>query len=192
MFALRRLSILLVVALSAIGLSACGNSHDEDARVVHAETEGLYLDISGLKYQVQISRQLNASDPEDKSYLVGIPEAERRLAADEVWFGVFLRVQNTGEKAHLPAEQIQINDTQDEVFRPIPLASINSFAYRPTGPIAPKGLIPVPNSLASEGPVQGSLVLFKLTNQALDNRPLELSIKGREAPLQTGIVDLDV
>jgi hypothetical protein len=192
MFALRRLSILLVVALSAIGLSACGNSHDEDAPVVHAETEGLYLDISGLKYQVQISRQLNASDPEDKSYLVGIPEAERRLAADEVWFGVFLRVQNTGEKAHLPAEQIQINDTQDEVFRPIPLASINSFAYRPAGPIAPKGLIPVPNSLASEGPVQGSLVLFKLTNQALDNRPLELSIKGREAPLQTGIVNLDV
>ena len=37
-----------------------------------------------------------------------------------------------------------------------------------------------------------ALLLFKLTLTALNNRPLELTIEGRKAPQQTGIVDLDV
>jgi hypothetical protein len=35
-------------------------------------------------------------------------------------------------------------------------------------------------------------VLFKLTLNALNNRPLELRIEGRKVPQQTGIIDLDV
>ena len=40
--------------------------------------------------------------------------------------------------------------------------------------------------------IQGSLILFKLTTEALANRPLELKIKSPALPDDVGIVDLDV
>ena len=42
------------------------------AETLHGATEGTYLDLGGLKYQVQISRLLNPSSIEDRAYLVGL------------------------------------------------------------------------------------------------------------------------
>jgi len=183
--------LALLVALAA--LSACGTKgqHEGD-RVVHVETEGLYLDIGELKYQVQVSRQLNPFDTQDKNYLEGVPESERELSKEQVWFGVFLRVQNLTKEALQPSGDIEIIDTQEDVFKPIPLADTNHFAYRSEEPIPAGHLIPAPDTPAFDTPIQGNLILFKLTLTALDNRPLELKIEGRKAPQQTGIVDLDV
>jgi hypothetical protein len=189
---LPRLLVLLVALLAAGGLSACGKHKDEDARVVRSEHEGLYLTVGELKYQVQVSRQLNPDDTQDKFYLEGIPESRRKLAADEVWFGVFLRVQNESEEAIAPSRDIEIIDTQEEVFTPIPLADTNVFAYRSAAAIEPGDVLPEPDTPANDTPIQGSLVLFKLKLGALDNRPLELKIEGTKAPPQTGIIDLDV
>jgi len=56
--------------------------------------------------------------------------------------------------------------------------------------VPPNGLIPTVNSVASEGVIQGSLVLFKLPLSALDNRPLEFVVTDQ---LQNkGRVSLDV
>jgi hypothetical protein len=189
---LRRPLALLAALLAGGGLAACGKHPDESARVVRAETEGLYLDVGELKYQVQVSRQLNPSDAQDRPYLLGVAPAERELEADEVWFAVFLRVQNETSEAMMPAGDIEVVDTQEDVFRPLRLADSNVFAYRADEPIPAGELIPARDTAAFDTPIQGALLLFKLTLDALDNRPLELKIEGREAPQQTGIIDLDV
>jgi hypothetical protein len=183
---------LLAVLLIAGGLSACGKHTPESARVKTAETEGIYLDISDLKYQVQVSRQLNPNDVQDKPYLAGIPAAEQALKPDEVWFGVFLRVQNEQGDALQPSADIQIEDTQAEIFKPLTLDQTNNYAYRPDFPIPARETYPVLDSPGYDTPSRGALLLFKLTLTALNNRPLELTIEGRKAPQQTGIVDLDV
>jgi hypothetical protein len=159
---------------------------------VRAENEGLYLDIGELKYQVQVSRQLNPTDVQDRSFLEGVAPAERQLKPDEVWFGVFLRVQNETGRALLPAEDIKILDTQETEFRPLELDETNLFAYRASEAIPAHDVLPLSDTPAFDSPVRGSLLLFKLTLPSLANRPLELEIEGSQAPPQTGIIDLDV
>lgn len=188
----RRFATLLVAVLATGGLAACGKHPDESAPVVHAETEGLYLNVGKLKYQVQVSRALNPYDTQDKQYLVGVPAAERKLAPDELWFAVFLRVQNETSVGQLPSEDIEITDTQDQVFDPLGLDPSNLFAYRSTAPVPAKDVLPLRDSAAYDTPSQGVMLLFRLKYSTLDNRPLELKIEGRGLPQQTGIIDLDV
>lgn len=188
----RRFSAVLAALLAAGALTACGKHTPEDAKLKIAETEGIYLDISDLKYQVQVSRQLNPDDVQDKPYLAGIPADEQELEPDEVWFAVFLRVQNETDEALQPSGEIDIEDTQDEHFPPISLGPANQFAYRSFEPIPARATYPLLDSAGYDTPSRGALLLFKITLDALNNRPLELKIVGRKAPQQTGIVDLDV
>ncbi|MGH2840140.1 MAG: hypothetical protein ACRDKY_04865, partial [Solirubrobacteraceae bacterium] len=154
----RRLFTLLAALLATAGLSACGKHIDEEARTIHIEFEGLYLPLGELKYQVQISRAMNPYDTQDKAYLVGVPEAERELAPDETWFGVFMRVQNETDEELLPSSDIEILDTQETVFKPIPLEPANVFAYRSTEPIPPRQVLPLPDSPAYDTPARGALI----------------------------------
>ena len=180
--------IVLSAALACALLSAgCGNR--VETRTL-GETEGLYLDVDDLKYQVQISRYLNPADVEDRTYLTGLPASTPQTTGEETWFGVFIRVSNSTDHPVAPANDFEIVDTEDNVYRPIPLdAKVNPFAYTPD-PIPAKGLIPQPDSIASEGVIQGSLLLFKVKTGSLQNRPLELRF--RRGSGTTGVVDLDV
>jgi hypothetical protein len=178
---------VLAALLCALFATGCGNKLE--TRTV-GETEGLYLDVDDLKYQIQISRYLNPNDVEDRAYLKGLPEGTAQPAGDETWFGVFIRVSNSTDHEVVPANDFQILDTQDNVYRPVPLdANVNLFAYKPD-PIPAKGLIPQPDSTASTGPIQGSLLLFKVKTNSLQNRPLEFRF--RRGSGTQGIVDLDV
>jgi hypothetical protein len=185
---MRRPITILLAVVAATALAACGNKED---KVLHGATEGIYLDLGELKYQVQISRVLNPASPEDRAYLVGVPPAQRDLPAGQEWFAVFMRVQNETSDALPAARNYTITDTQDTKFRPLPLGPDNVFAYR-AGQVGPHGLIPAPDSPASEGSIQGSLLLFKIPTRNLENRPLELSIASREAPREVATVDLDI
>ena len=187
----RRLCALLAALLLAGVLSACGK-HQSTGPVRIAETEGIYLDVSDLKYQVQVSRQLEPNDVQDKAFLVGVPEGERELESNEVWFAVLIRVQNVTDEDLLPASDITITDTQEQEFEPLELEQTNTFAYRANETIPAGEVVPVIDSPGYDSPSRGALLLFKLTLTALNNRPLELKIEGRKAPQQTGIVDLDV
>lgn len=187
----RRLCALLAALLLAGVLSACGK-HQSTGPVRIAETEGIYLDVSDLKYQVQVSRQLEPNDVQDKAFLVGVPEGERELESNEVWFAVLMRVQNVTDEDLLPASDITITDTQEQEFEPLELEQTNTFAYRANETIPAGEVVPVIDSPGYDSPSRGALLLFKLTLTALNNRPLELKIEGRKAPQQTGIVDLDV
>jgi hypothetical protein len=182
-----RLILLVLVGVAALSLGACGK---REYPHTSAESEGIYLDLDSLKYQVQVSRELNPSDPEDKPYMVGLATADRDLAADEIWFGVFLRVENTGKAPHPTSHELEIEDTQRNVYRPVRLASINDFRYR-SGTLGAKQRIPGPDTPAFDGPTQGALVLFKLKATSFDNRPLVLKISSAESSA-TVDVDLDV
>ena len=184
---MRRLITLLSLLALTAGLAACGNKQDV---VTKGETEGTYLDVGPLKYQVQISRQLNPTDPEDRTYLVGLPKSERDLGNDGVWFAVFVRAENESDQSHPAATDFRIETTQDETFTPVALAPVNTFAYRPL-PIGPKSTLPVPGSVPSDTGINGNLLLFKIPRQSLENRPLEFIIKSPDTGAESS-VSLDV
>src|SRR5882757_8107053 len=91
---LRRSFSALLVAACVAGLTACGD--DGPQRI--SESEGTYVTVDHLRYQVEISRQLNPTDVEDRDYLTGVAPAEATLKPDEVWFGVFVRVSNNAKQ----------------------------------------------------------------------------------------------
>jgi hypothetical protein len=176
--------LALIVALIALVAAGCGRG--EGVKTT-AETEGLYLDIGGLKYQVQMSRYMNENDVEDREYLQGLGETTPQPAADETWFGVWVRVQNVSDEPRQAANTWEIHDTQENVYRPVPLDS--PFAFEP-GTVPPHTVWPLPDSAAGQGPTQGSLLLFKVRVDSLQNRPLELIFRAGQG--QEGTYALDV
>ena len=185
----RRAAALLAVALVGLAAAGCGNKED---RKTEGKTEAAYIDVAALKYQVQISRQLNPADPEDRAYLQAVPAAERALRPDESWFAVFMRVENESKRPQPAAVDFTIQDTQDNTYTPVPLQPTNPFAYT-GGSVPSQGFIPIPDSPAFNTPsINGLLVLFKVRNLSYDNRPLVLTIKSPKVPQQEGTVDLDV
>ncbi len=178
---------VLTVALAAVlGLSACGNKESETKK---SASEAAYLDLSGLKYQVQVSRQINPADPEDRDYLRGLPAADETLPAGTVWFGVFMRVENEGKDAIPSSRDFTIKDTQGNLFKPVPV--VNAFGYAPEV-VRGGGYIPNQERLAAYAGTQGELLLYKIPTTSLDNRPLQLTIRSPQDPKESVEVDLDV
>src|SRR5919206_913933 len=140
----RRLPALLLSAVAARALGACGN---KEKAVLFGPTEGAYLDLGPLVYQVQISRLLNPFNAEDRGYLVDVQNA--KLTGQQQWFAVFMRVQNVGDRPAPAANDYKITDTQGTVFRPVQIGPRNVFAYRPQS-LPPEGVLPVPDSPAAE------------------------------------------
>jgi hypothetical protein len=182
-----RRSLLLVLAFAALGLSACG---DKQESITHGESEAEYVTLGDVQYQVQISRQLNPRNVGDRAYLVGIPPAERGLAQDEVWFGVWVRAFNRSGRPSPTADIFKIVDTRSRDYEPIELQNVNVFAYRPTV-IPNEGQYPEFGSAQSETSSTGALLLYKLPVDALSFRPLELEFNGKQAGPPSSIV-LDV
>ena len=187
---LRPFRVLLLLALAAtsiVALGGCGNK--VEVRTL-GETEGIYVDVGELRYQVQLSRIINPHSQEDRHYLEGLPAGTALPERDEAWFGVWMRVQNTtSEKRLAAAEEFEIVDTQENTFMPIEVK--NPFSYE-AQELAPNTVVPSSNSPAGEGVIQGSLILFKLTTEAIANRPLEFKIQSPALPDDIGIVDLDI
>lgn len=179
---------VFALLLIAFAVGGCAN---KEAVVHEARTEGIYLDVGELDYQVQISRQLNPAIVPDDSYVKGIPDHLAELDDDETWFVVFVRVQNQTKEAHPAAEDFEIIDTQEKVYRPIAIdTEANPFQYKPRV-VPPGDLIPKPDSVAATNSAQGAMLLFKLTLESLGNRPLEFKITPPDGG-QPAVVDLDV
>jgi hypothetical protein len=182
----RRAFVLALLIVSGLLLGACGNK--QDTRTL-GETEGVYVTVADLTYQVQISRVLNPADVEDQSYFEGLAPEVTPPARDETWFGVFMRVSNPTDRVLDPTSQFSIVDTQENEFEPVPVDNV--FAYRPE---ALRGgvVYPDPDSVAGQGVIQGTMLLFKVKIASLQNRPLELKIESEVTPPSEAIVDLDV
>lgn len=166
----RRLSLAGCAALLAIGLGACGQlSHP-----TNADSEGVYVDAGPITYQVQLSRQLNPYNVEDRSYLAG-QSASGPTPAQE-YFAVFLWAENQSKSNAATTDTFDIVDTQGNKYYPIQINSqVNPFAWT-SQDLAPNAQEPTPGSPAASGPTQGGELLFKLNNSIYSNRPLTLEI----------------
>ena len=149
----RKLVLLLGVA---VAFAACG---DKEASVKEAETEGVYVDVGGLTYQVQLSRYLNPGDVEDKEYLRGLPAGTNvQLPGDEIWFSVWMRVKNYSDKALTPTQTFTIVDTEENEFRPISVdAATNPFVYQPIT-LQHAQVLPKPNTAATSATGSPALI----------------------------------
>jgi hypothetical protein len=195
----RRL-IRLLIACSVLALVASGCTKGEDHDPVR---EGIAADLSGLDYNVYITRQLNPKDVEDIAYYDGSEQSpgcegkgpgpqltpeERVQACPTALFGVFIQVCNGASKgAPLPAREpseeagrefhgdFEIEDSQGNKYEPLVLPTTNVFAYR-ARPLPKGDCIPAAGSAAFNSPTAGSLLVFRIPVASTENRPLELSI----------------
>jgi len=171
-----RLPLLTAAALLvALTFVACGGQKQP---TTHADSEGAYIQAGPLIYQVELSRELNPANIEDAQYLEGLPADTPRLAGDEEWFGVWLRVQNATSESHPSASDFTIVDTTGVTYEPIALPAANPFSYQPTSVESDEfqPIKPDPESAAGSGPINGEMLLFKLHTDVYSNRPLELEI----------------
>jgi hypothetical protein len=186
--------LVAAFALAALVLGACGDSHTRVTTGTYAGESGQnapYLNVGPLIYEVQLSRELNPYDTEDRAYLTGLTPAQRTLHPGEEWFGVFVQVYNETHEPHPAATSFTISDTEGNVYAPLPIAAVNEFAYRALT-VPPKGRIPELNTVAADGPTQGALLLYKIKLASLDNRPLEIKVVDPQNPSQTASAELDV
>jgi hypothetical protein len=168
----------LVCGAIAFGLSACGyESHEKEV------AEGEPVTLGEVKYNVVFSRFLNPNDTEDSAYLVG----QDPPPPGSSYFGVFFEVQNEhGEPQPLP-DSFTIHDAEHTPYESIESESL--YAFPLGGEVEAEEQVPVLDSTAQQGPIEGSLVLFLLPDTVADNRPLVLEIEGPDGP---GEVTLDL
>jgi hypothetical protein len=169
---------LLAISLLAFGASACGYESDEKEVV-----EGEPVTLGEVKYNVVFSRFLNPNDTEDSAYLVG-QEAPPKGSA---YFGVFFEIQNEHDESQPLPDSFTIHDAEHTAYESIPSESL--YAFPLGGEVEAEEQLPVLDSTAQQGPIEGSLVLFLLPGTVSDNRPLVLEIEGPGGP---GEVTLDL
>lgn len=174
------LALLALLAL-AVGVSACGyESH------AHEVEEGAPVEVGELHYNVVFSRYLNPNDNEDGPLLEGQPEAP----AGESYFGVFFQIQNETDHAQPLPETLTITDTDDQEWEVQESESI--LALPLGGEVEAEEQIPVLDSPAQLGAIEGSVAIFLLPEEASENRPLILHIPPPEEGEEGGEVTLDL
>jgi hypothetical protein len=175
---LRRSLIALCGLLLVVGLAACGHQSPHE-NFANANNDGDYVSAGYITYQLQISRELNQYGTEDSSYLKGLPPGvSPNLGPNQLWYGVFLWAKNQSGRPARTTDQFELIDTQGNVYRPVRLdTEVNPFAWT-SQVLANLGTEPGPNTVASEGPTQGGLLLFKVSSAVYSNRPLTLWILG--------------
>jgi hypothetical protein len=181
----RRLWIILCALTLALGVAACGNHSTHKAGgqatghdAADANNNGGYVDAGPVTYQLQISRELNPYSPEDSQYVKGVPSNLTSLGPQQMWYGVFLWAKNQTHRDQMSLDSFEIVDTQGNTYYPVQLDSTaNPFAWT-SQTLRPNETQPAPNTVASEGPTQGGLLLFKLNTDVYSNRPLTLYLLG--------------
>lgn len=172
----------IVAAVAVLGatipLAACGE--EEHTEVV----EGQPLELGELSYNVSITRFLNPDDVEDAEYLAGAPEEE----PGQSYLGVFLSVSNHSEDEALPsADHYEVVDTTGATYEPLESESV--YALEIGAAVPADGQLPVPDSTAAEGVIEGAMLLFLVDDSVSESRPLKLEI---ESEAGSGEVELDI
>jgi hypothetical protein len=171
-------ALLALLVLSG-AISACGYSSDSKKT-----NEGEPLELGDLKYNVTFSRFLNPNDTEDSAYLQGAP----KLPTQDYYLGVFMQIKNNGDTTQVVPSDMKVVDTDGHIYSPAPLH--NDFSLDLGSQVQADGVVPDPESPAANGPVEGSMALFLISEASVDARPLELVIPG--AGGETGEIQLDL
>lgn len=179
----RRLVLPLLAALAlavlSLGATACGyESHEKDV------VEGEPVELGELKYNVTFSRYLNPNDTEDSAYLVGQPPAPD----GSTYFGVFFEIQNESEEPQQLPSTLEITDAEKQRYEVLPSESL--YALELGGEVEAEEQVPVLDSTAQLGPIEGSIALFLLPEAASENRPLILHIPAADGEDASVTLDL--
>jgi hypothetical protein len=170
-----RLALLTVAAAAALGLAACGGSGGEEHGGEEIVVEGEPFEAGPLRYNVLFTRPLNKYDVEDREYLVGQPDA----GPDQIYLGVFVQIQNTDEeKAHRIPETFELVDTSGRRFDNLETRSI--YRLKTGSMLGPGKDEPAIDSTPQVGPIQAAMLLYKVDDETLELRPVELEIPGEE------------
>lgn len=175
------LPLLAALALAALsfGAAACGyESHEKDV------VEGEPVELGELEFNVTFSRYLNPNDTEDSAYLVGQPAAPE----GSTYFGVFFEIQNESEEPQALPSTLEITDADKQRFDVLPSESL--YALELGGEVEPEEQVPVLDSTAQLGPIEGAVAIFLLPEEASENRPLTLHIPGADGEDATVTLDL--
>ena len=119
--------LLLVIAVAALGVSACG---DKQETITAGESEAAYVTLGDLQYQVQISRQMNPRNVGDRAYWSA--SRPRTAASARMRSGSasgFARSTRAARRRRAPTSSRSSTRAARE-FEPIPLAKVNAS---PTG-----------------------------------------------------------
>jgi hypothetical protein len=182
----RRPLIVLGAVMFALGLAACGDNHPHlpgtsphIQNVADANNDGGYVDAGPITYQLQLSRELNQYGVEDSAYVKGLPSGvSTSLSATQLWYGVFLWATNQTNHNQTTSDNFEIVDTDGNTYFPVKLnPELNPFAWT-SQTLRPRATEPGPNTVASEAPTQGGLLLFKVPTTVYANRPLTMYILG--------------
>lgn len=157
----------LALAALAFAVSACGGESHETEVV-----EGHPVELGELQYNVTFSRFLNPNDTEDVAYLAGQPEPP----ADASYFGVFLEVQNESKGPQVLPQSLWITDSEHNEYEVLESESI--FALPLGSEVEAEEQVPVLDSAAQLGPIEGSVAIFLMPAEASENRPWHLHIPG--------------
>jgi hypothetical protein len=174
-----RLLAALAAFAACLVLAACGSEESKTGI-----REGEPVELGDLQYNVLFARFLNPDDVEDHEYLAGQPELE----PDQIYLGVFIQVLNKNKEGPetLPTD-FTLLDSEDTEYHP--LESDSAYALRLGGSVGPEDQVPALDSTAEVGPIEGSMVLYVITDETTERRPLELEIPGEDGP---AIVELDI
>jgi hypothetical protein len=176
---LSRPSLALAGLAFCLALASCGLEESKtDIR------EGEPVELGDLQYNVLFARYLNPDDVEDREYLIGQPAPQ----PDQLYLGVFVQVLNKSKESGqtIPPDWTLVDSEDKEYF---PLPSESPYALRLGGRVGPEDQVPALDSTPEVGPIEGSMVLFVITDETTEYRPLELEIPGEDGP---AIVELDI
>ncbi len=169
----------LALAVAAIGLAACGYSSDSKSTA-----EGESLTLGELKFNVTFSRYLNVHDNEDAAYL----EGQAPAPDGSNYFGLFFEVQNESDEPQTLPSTLWITDATGKKYDVLPSESLYALEFG--GEVEPEEQIPVLDSPAQQGPIEGAVAIFLLPEEVSGSRPLTLHIPG--ATGESGEVELDL
>lgn len=175
----RRHAVAACVLALAVAGAAAGCGEEETKHVV----EGEPLELGELSYNVQLTRFLNPADTEDAAYLLGQPAEP----PNHSYLGVFLVIENESEEPVTSTSSYEVVDTQEQTFEP--LETDSPYALDAGGLVPAEGELPLPDSTAQSGPIQGAMLLFLVDDSVTENRPLEIDIGSGS---ETGTVELDI
>ena len=178
----RRLTTSLFAALMlvvlALGVSACGSSESRDVE------EGEVIKVGNLEYTVVFSRYLNPNDNEDMAYLKGLKPAQN----EHNYFGVFLRVKNPTHETISLVKDLWMTDAVDNKYAAVENESEYAFPFGEK--VTENESIPLYDTTAASGVIEGSVVIFEVPEEVSADRPLLLHIPG--PPKESGTVKLDL
>lgn len=176
----RGLVLAFAIAVSGFAISACGASHEEK----HGLVEGEPVALGPLEYKVLFTRPLNINDVEDSQYLVGKSDP----GPNQLWIGVFVSVKNTdSDNAHRIPDRFEIETTSGRRYANVESNSI--YALEPGATIEPNENLPKVDSTPQVGPIQASMLLYKVDDESTEERPVQLIIEGDDGP---ATVNLDL